>query len=196
MTFALPLVLLLIPAGVWLIWRIGVSGVRRVPLRQHRWSVVVRSTAFALLVAAVAQPAAVRAVEDKTVFFLLDRSDSIGAEARAEQERIVNDALEEAGPTDRVGVGVFGVGLEVDTALTVGLESVSIGAVSEGAATDLGSSLRSAGSLLPSEGSRRIVVLSDLVETSGDARAAARALAADGVAVDVIPLSTARSAAV
>lgn len=194
MRFELPLALLAIPVGVWLIWRIGSSGVRRVPLQQHRWSIAVRSLAFALLIAAVAQPAAVRAVEDKTVFFLLDRSDSIGADARLEQERIVNAALAEAGPTDRVGVGVFGAGLEVDTALTIGLESIRIGAVSEGAATDLESSLRSAGSLLPSEGSRRIVVLSDLVETSGDARAAARELSADGVAVDVIPLSTARSA--
>ncbi len=194
MTFVVPLVLLLIPPGVWLIWKIGASGVRRVPLRQHRWSIVARSIAFALLVAAVAQPAAVRAVEDKTVFFLLDRSDSIGADARAVQERIVNDALGEAGPTDRVGVGVFGAGLEVDTALTIGLDSISIGAVSEGAATDVEASLRSAASLLPSEGSRRIVVLTDLVETSGDARAAARELAADGVAVDVISLSTARSA--
>ena len=194
MTFERPLVLLLIPLGVWVIWRIGSSGVRRVPLRQHQWSIAARSIAFTLLVAAVAQPAAVRAVEDKTVFFLLDRSDSIGADARIEQEVIVNAALEEAGPTDRVGVGVFGAGLEVDTALTIGLESISIGAVSEGAATDLESSLRSAGSLLPSEGSRRIVVLSDLVETSGDARAAVRELAADGVAVDVIPLSTGRSA--
>ena len=194
MTFAQPIVLLLIPVGLWLIWRIGSSGVHRVPLRQHRWSIVARSIAFALLVAAVAQPSAVTAVQDKTVFFLLDRSDSIGSEARAEQERIVNEALDSAGATDRVGVGVFGAGLEVDTALTIGLESVSIGAVSEGAATDLESSLRSAGSLLPSEGSRRIVVLSDLVETSGDARAAARELADGGVAVDVVPLSTARSA--
>ncbi len=194
MTFVLPLALAGIPIGVWIVWRIGAAGVRRVPLRQHRWSMVVRSVALSLLVLAAAQPSIVSTVDDKTVLFLLDRSDSIGIDSRTEQERIVNDAIDLAGPTDRVGVGVFGAGLEVDTALTIGLESVRIGAVSEGSATDLETALRSAGSLLPSEGSRRIVVLTDLVQTSGDARVAARELAADGVAVDVIPLSTARSA--
>ncbi|HEY5651347.1 MAG TPA: VWA domain-containing protein [Acidimicrobiia bacterium] len=194
MTFVLPWVLAGVPVGVWIVWRIGVVGVRRVPRRQHRWSMVVRSVALSLLVVAAAQPSIVSAVDDKTVFFLLDRSDSVGVESRTAQERIVNQAIELAGPTDRVGVGVFGAGLEVDTALTIGLESIRIGAVSEGSATDLETALRSAGSLLPSEGSRRIVVLSDLVETSGDARVAARELAADGVAVDVLPLAAARSA--
>ncbi len=194
MTVAFPLVLSAIPLVLWLIWRIGSSGVRRVPRTQHRWSIVARSAAISLLVLAVAQPAVVSAVDEKTVFFLLDRSDSIGSEARADQERLVDGALAAAGPTDRIGIGVFGAGLEVDTALTVGLDEVRIGVVSEGSATDLETALRSAGSLLPSEGSRRIVILSDLVETSGDARIAARELESDGVAVDVIPLETARSA--
>ncbi len=194
MTVSNPWWLLLLPIGLLLIWRVGASGVRRVPRRQHRWSVIARSIAFTLLIISVAQPAVVGAVSDKTVFFLLDRSDSIGTDVRAAQEEFVNDALDAAGPSDRIGVGVFGAGLEVDTALTVGLDAIDIGAVSEGAATDIEVALRSAASLLPSEGSRRIVLLTDLVETAGDARVAARELADAGVAVDVVGLATARSA--
>ena len=194
MTFSNPWLLLLIPVGVLLIWRVGSSGVRRVPRRQHRWSTIARSVAYSLLILAVAQPAVVGAVDDKTVFFLLDRSDSISSEVRAAQEALVNEALGFAGPSDRVGVGVFGAGLEVDTALTVGLNAIDIGAVSEGAATDIEVALRSAASLLPSEGSRRIVLLTDLVETSGNARTAARELSEAGIAVDVVGLDTARSA--
>ena len=47
---------------------------------------------------------------------------------------------------------------------------------------------------MPSEGSRRVVLLTDLVPTTGDARAAARRLAEAGIAVDVVELDTARSA--
>ena len=194
MTFQLVWVLASIPPAVWLITRLSTEGTRRVPLRQHRWSVLARVLATVFLISAVAQPSIVRAIEDRTVFFLLDRSDSISGDVRQLQEDLVNQALAEARVVDRIGVGVFGAGLEVDTALTLGLESVDIGVVSEGASTDLAGALRAAGSLLPSEGSRRIVVLSDLVETSGDARSAARDLETEGVAVDVISFDSVRSA--
>lgn len=194
MTFVLPWVLLAILPAVWLVYRISSVGLRRVPARQHRWSVLVRAIATTVVLASIAQPSIVRSVEDRTVFFLLDRSDSISQPVRQLQQDLVNQALEHSRQVDRIGVGVFGAGMEVDTALTLGLENVSIGAVSEGSATDLAGALRSAASLLPSEGSRRIVVMSDLVETSGEARVAARELAEQGVAVDIFALAGTRSA--
>ena len=53
--------------------------------------------------------------------------------------------------------------------------------------------LRGAAAVLPTEGSRRIVVLTDAVETTGNARAAARELADQGIAVDVVQLDTGRA---
>lgn len=192
MTFEHWWALLAIPPAVWAIRWLGGRGSRLVPPRQHRWSVLARSLAIALLIAAIGQPLLVRAVDDRTVFFLLDRSDSISAETRELQEQVLDSALSQARSTDRVGVGVFGVGLEVDTALTIGLEDVEVLAEVDGSATDLGGALAATASVLPSEGSRRIVVLSDLVETSGDARAAARELERAGIAVDIVQLPGSR----
>src|SRR5207248_9874168 len=55
-------------------------------------------------------------------------------------------------------------------------------------ATDLAAGLRLAGNILPGSYRPRVVLLSDGQETSGDAVAQARALAARGVEVDVVPL--------
>ncbi len=186
--------LLAIPPALAAVIVLARRGSRLVPARQHRWSVWARCVAVSLLIIAVAQPSLVTAVNERTVFFLLDRSDSISVETRAEQQAIVDAALAESGPTIRVGLGVFGADLEVDTALTVGLSEATPLAEVDGSATDLAGALRATASLLPSEGSRRVVVLSDLVETSGDTRSAARELEEAGIAVDVVPLVASRSA--
>lgn len=193
MTFEHPwLLLLVLPA--WLI--VGVVakyGRRTVGPKQHRAASVVRVIGVGLLVAALAQPLLVSSSGQRSVLFVLDRSSSITAEARVAQEEFVATALSAAGQEDLMAVAVFGRELRMDSALSSEPPSTSIGSVIDPTTTDLAGALRAGAAVLPTEGSRRIVVLTDAVETTGDARAAARELADAGVAVDVITLTTGRS---
>ena len=188
-----PLWLLAAVPVVALVIAVGRSGRRAVPLRQHRIAVAMRVVGVLVLVLALAQPLVVRASPDKSVLFLLDRSSSINAAARELQDAFVAEAIATAGEQDQTAVAVFGKDLRLDEALAVRQTFDTVRTVVDASATDLGSALRGAAVVLPTEGSRRIVVLTDAVETAGDARAAVRELVDLGIAVDVIEVDTGRS---
>jgi Mg-chelatase subunit ChlD len=194
MTFDYPWWLLALPLALAVVWLVARWGARTVPRRQHRVAVVIRLVGAGLLVLAAAQPVLGLSVDRRTVLFLVDRSASIGAEARAAQEVFLAESFGSGRPDDQTGVVVFGADVRVDSALTLGRRPAPILTEVDGSATDLAGALRSAASLLPSEGSRRVVVLTDLVETTGDARRAAIELADQGITVDVVALDTLRSA--
>jgi uncharacterized membrane protein len=82
----------------------------------------------------------------------------------------------------------------LDSAFILGRRFDVVRSSPDEAATDLATALRGSAALMPSEGSRRIVVLSDLVATTGDSRAAARELVDQGIAVDVVALASLRTA--
>jgi uncharacterized membrane protein len=192
MRFELPWALVAVIPVIGIVWWVAMAGRRSVPRRQHRWAVVARILGAALLIVALAQPLAVTAVEDRIVLYLVDRSDSIGQTARDVQNAYLEAAATASDGAHRWGVAVFGADVRVDQALHTGITTSPIGATIDPAATDLATALRSAAALLPSAGSRRIVVLSDMVETGGDAREAMAELEELGVAVDVVPLESSR----
>ncbi|HEY3428412.1 MAG TPA: VWA domain-containing protein, partial [Acidimicrobiia bacterium] len=169
------------------------KGGRAVPRRQHRWAVRLRLLSVTALVLAAAQPILTRAVDDRSVLFLLDRSASISAGGLEAQAEFLATALEEARVDSRTAIAVFGRNTQLDSAFTIGREPTPIRTSPDTSATNLATALDSVGSLLPTEGSRRVVVLTDLVPTTGDARAAARRLAEQGVAIDVVELASSRS---
>ncbi len=185
--------LLAILPAVALVVVIARHGRRSVSPRQHRVATVVRSVGVVLLVLALAQPLLVHTSGTRSVLFLLDRSSSITDQARAAQEEYVQEAATAAGLTDHTAIAVFGRDVRLDEALSTTVDFTTVHTVVDESATDLASALRSAAAVMPTEGSRRIVVLTDTVETTGDARAAARELADAGIAVDVVSLVTGRS---
>ncbi|HEX2152982.1 MAG TPA: VWA domain-containing protein [Acidimicrobiia bacterium] len=194
MRFDRPWVLLAIPVAVTVVWLIAARGRRSVPGRQHRWAVIARIAAVVLLVVAAAGPFLERSVSTRSVLFMLDRSESIGAESRQAQEDFLADALDSAQPPQRAGIAVFGNGVRLDRAVGPVRPFDSIRTEVDGAATDLAGALVAAGSLLPTEGSRRVVVLTDGVPTSTGVEAAAERLADEGIPVDFVISDTARSA--
>ncbi len=185
--------LVALPVGIALTIVTARVGRRHVPRRQHQIAVGLRVAGITLLVVALAQPLLVRTSPQRSVLFLLDRSSSVTADARRAQEVFVQDAIEFAGATDLTAIGVFGRELRLDEALSQTPEFDGIEARIDASATDLASALRAAAAVLPTEGSRRIVVLTDAVETTGNARGTARELADAGIAVDVITLMTGRA---
>lgn len=194
MTFATPWALALVPPLLVFVWLIAARGTRTVSRRQHRIAVVVRMVAVALLVIAVAAPAVRRPSHDQSVVFLVDRSASIAGEAILAQDEFLDAALEDAAAQAdaRIGVVAFGADVRVDSSLSSEVPSGSITSVVDDSATDLAGALRATGALLPTEGSRRVVVLTDGVATSGGARVAAEELAELGIAVDVVQLGSSR----
>lgn len=164
-----------------------------VPAIQRRIALGARTTALLLVVSALAQPALSLADDQRTVLFLVDRSASMSAGALDAQAAYLDDALAEAGPTDLSAIAVFGGDVRVDAALAEGRVGADvIRAVVDDSATDLAGALRAAEALLPSSGSRRIVVLTDSVATTGDPRPVAQGLGEAGIAVDIVPLEAGR----
>jgi uncharacterized membrane protein len=194
MSFEHPWWLLGLVPALGLAWLIARRGGRTVPRRQHRIATFVRLTALALLVGAAAQPILTRQVDDRSVLFLLDRSASISAEAAAEQEAFLAAALQASQVDSQTAVAVFGRDTRLDSAFSTGRIPGPIRTLPDDSATDMAGALEAAAALMPSEGSRRIVLITDLVPTTDDVRPAVRRLAEQGVAVDVVELASARSA--
>jgi Mg-chelatase subunit ChlD len=183
--------LLLIPVAAITLLLVR-RGTPTVPARQHRWAVAARLATLTLVVLAAAQPTFALEVPERTVLFVLDRSASIPAAARSAQEGSVAEALDASRPGDVTGVAVFGEELKIDAALAQDRRPEPVRTTVKDAATDLAAALRSAAVLLPTEGSRRIVLFTDGVETEGDGRSAAADLAEQGIAVDVVRQTTGR----
>ena len=194
MTFANPWALVLIPPLLVFVWVVAARGIRTVSQGQHRIAVAVRMVAVALLVIAVCGPAMRRASNDQSVVFLVDRSASISAEAARAQDEFLAAAFEvaadEAGA--RIAVVAFGADVRVDSSLSTEVPSRGIASLVDDSGTDLAGALRATGALLPTEGSRRVIVLTDGVVTTDGARVASEELADSGIAVDVVLLGSSR----
>ncbi len=193
MSLQQPWWLLALPIALVMVYLVARKGRRVVSARQLRFAVWLRMIGVTLLVLALTQPLLVRSSPERSVLFLLDRSSSVTADARAAQEAFVARALEASGDEDSSAVAVFGSELRLDTALSSNPAFDRVRTIVDSSSTDLAGALRGAAAVLPTEGSRRIVVLTDAVETTGNARTAARELADQGIAVDVIQLDTGRA---
>ena len=136
-----------------------------------------------------------RSSDDVATVFVLDRSDSVGANGAAAAQELLDAAISEAPGGTRVGIVAVGAGAQVEQGVvSTGDENERVAAVVEGGQTDLAAGLDLAGAILPEDTKRRVVVVSDGRATSTGAEQAARALGEDGVAVDYILLDSAPTA--
>lgn len=182
-------------ALVALRWMVAMAPVRR-------WSAIALRTALlALLAGALAGASALRTTDRLAVIAVVDVSQSVKdlafADSPASYEQAVRAWIERATadrrPDDLFGVVVFDgkrAALLAPAARETGDLDLSV-AFREG--TDIEDALRFAGALFPPGAARRLLLVSDGVETSGDALAAARDLAAGAGApatpIDVLPVA-------
>ena len=191
MRFQEPGLLWLAPLGVAAVWYVAGRGRWSVGRRRRRWVVALRMVAIGMALLALTQPLLTLPQQQKTVLFLLDRSLSMAPESRVEQERLVVQALEGAGEEDLAGLVVFGSVARMDTALTTDRGLLPVLSVVDASSSQMGGALRASAALLPTAGSRRVVLMSDMADTGGGVREAAEELAEAKVAVDVVVLDTA-----
>lgn len=181
----------LLPGAIWVIWLTLKSDVNISPWR--RWLVtVVRMVIVICLVLALAGIQWKQPKEGLNVFFLLDRSQSVSPEQQERAQKYVNEAAKDKALDDRGGVIVFGAGASIESMPNTAVELNQLQAVVPPERTDLGAAIRLGAAALPEHGQRRLVILSDGNENSGDAMAAVLAAKPLGVSVDVVPLSLSR----
>jgi uncharacterized membrane protein len=150
----------------------------------------VRTAALALLVLALAGPTAGAAAGAVDVVFLVDGSDSVAAQGRAAALDWVDAALAAKPASDRAALAVAGRTPQLEHGLREDPPGTAPAVVVDSSATDLGAAVRLGQGMLGSERRRRAILLSDGRETTGDLTRAAEVLAADGIALDVVPLTS------
>lgn len=142
----------------------------------------------ALLVAALAGWEWRRPTRDLAVVFLLDRSASITPSAWEQAVAFVQEALAHKAPGDRAGVVVFGAQPWVERGLSTASTLAEIATFPLAEATDVEAAVRLGLALIPSEAPGRLVLLTDGLETTGEAERALREARARAVDLVVVGL--------
>ncbi|HET9495135.1 MAG TPA: VWA domain-containing protein [Chloroflexia bacterium] len=122
------------------------------------------------------------------VVYLIDESASVTEPAREAAYSYVRQAIGASTENDRIGVVLFGEKAVVDRAVASGTEWQPFGDHPAGVATDIAEAIRVGVALFPEGGARRLVLLSDGVETLGEAREVAARTEQGGVQLSVVPL--------
>jgi uncharacterized membrane protein len=186
MTFTFPLALLLL-LGLLIIIYIGF------PRRAYRRtrdtiSLILRCIIWTLLVLALAGAQLTQGADRLAVVFLVDQSDSVGADEREAQLAYIRDALANMPPDDEAAIIAFGANALVERPFSTSQRIDTLRSTVNSGNTDLEEAISLALALFPDDAARRIVILSDGAQTVGDARAAAGRAAATGVEISVVPL--------
>ncbi len=189
-SFSRPLYLLLLPLAAALLWysaRVSyadLSGARR----WIAWTL--RSLLVLALIFALAGAQLVKRSREMVVVFALDSSYSISPEERARALDLIRQSLNHRRSRDRGALVVFGREAVVESESLTTPAAVNIVSRPSPTHTDIAAGLRLALGLVPPEAAGKVVLLSDGNENVGSAAQEILLAEANGVPVDVVPLTT------
>lgn len=185
MSFASPYILLLLIPIIPFVWYFGWP---RYAFRRRRdiTSLLLRTVMLCLMVFAIAGLQIIRQVDRLAVVFLVDASDSMGSELRDAQANYIREAVANKPPDDEWSIIVFGADISIDTPFVNITDVPPIYSTVLGNNTDIAQALQTAISLFPANARRRIVVLSDGIQTVGNAEAKAQLAEASGVEISYV----------
>ena len=176
--------LLAVPA-MYLAWRnLAALGRARQVL-----AALFRIATILLLAAILAQPVLTRRSEQMTLVAVLDRSQSVPSELQESALNFLDKALPHKQPQDQLAV--------VDVAEAAAISKLPTTDVSlrrrtlalDGSQSRLAAGIEMAMAIAPPGSANRLLLVSDGNETAGDLREAARVAAANGIPIDVLPLT-------
>jgi uncharacterized membrane protein len=178
-------------AMAWVFWLSWKSDVQIGPWRRWtalclRWLVVL---ALGLAAAGLQWK---KPIEGMTVFYMLDRSQSIPSPQQDLSRNFVNQTAREKKANDTAGVLVFGGDAAIESRPNAQVDLRQVQAVVGADRTDIASAIRLGTAAFPETGQKRLVLLSDGNENVGDAIAALAAARPLGVSLDVVPLGVSR----
>jgi uncharacterized membrane protein len=189
MSFTTPLAFIFLLGLPYLVWLGRPAG----RAARREWvSLLLRCLIFLALVLGLAGAQIVRAADELSVVYLVDVSDSIAPLDRQAALEWVAGAIESLKPSDRAAVVLFGADALVERPLSAVQRLAPVTSVPGSLNTDIGAAIRLGMALLPAGTARRLVILSDGIETVGDAAESARLAAASGVQIAVHPLGEER----
>src|SRR5882724_1209886 len=190
--FTHPLYLWLLPVALgWAIWLAWKSDVQI--SRWRRWlAFSLRTLVVTAIVLALAGLQWLRALEGMNVFFLLDRSDSIPSPQQELARTYVNQSTAKKKSVDKGGVIVFGSEANIETTANAAVDVEKIQAVVGTERTDIAGAVRLGTAAFPQDGQKRLVLMSDGNENTGDAMTAVLAARQLGVTLDVVPMGVTR----
>jgi Ca-activated chloride channel family protein len=182
------LLLLLLPPVIYL----GVLGARARPRDRGRIgaSVVIRCLILLLLTLAIAGFQWISNGGPLSVVFLVDESGSVPTALRQTAHDYIQRALAQLGPDEQAGVVRFGESAIVDRAISGSASWEPAPGVPGVLATNIGDAIQTGLALFPEGGSRRLVLLSDGLQTVGDARTIVADAHSTGVELSVVPLGS------
>lgn len=190
MIFTHPAYLLLflpVIAGLYYSFRF-VGGMAK---NRKRFAFALRFVMVASIILALAGPESRIPNEGLCTIFVLDRSDSISERDRDSQLDFVNKALKNLSSKDLASVITFGKEPAVET-ITGKIDRVDkLQSFVDTKSSDIASAIRLASASFPDGKSKRIVLLSDGNETTGDATEAAAVASTEGIPIDHVVLGTA-----
>jgi uncharacterized membrane protein len=149
---------------------------------------LLRSVLLLALVLALAGTQLVRPVENLTVVFLVDGSDSVSPAERQQAVDYIDAALAERDDTDRAAVVVFGENALVERAPAALAELGRLTSTPIASRTDIEAAIQLGLALFPADTQKRLVLLSDGRQNEGRAAEAASLAAVRDVPLDVVPL--------
>lgn len=185
MRFTSPLLLLLLPilpVIAWMGWPASGRSWKRETV-----SLILRLIIVLSLILSLAGIELLRSSNDLAVVFLLDVSDSMPHEAVSAEMDYLRNALTGMAPDDQAAVVLFGEDALVERSMSVSRVLGAVTSIPITTQTDLAKAIQLGLALFPSGSARRMVILSDGIQTSGDAQAAAQFASAAGVQIFTVP---------
>lgn len=189
-----PMLLLLIPAAVAFVVFTSRRMLKYGGLRK-RLAVAFRIILFVLVIAAIAGIGIKKSSTDTTTIFVLDISDSM-AKAVPLVESFMEDALKSKKPSEKAGMVSFGKDAAVEFSAAHSPLFTSVQSKVNGNFTNIEQGLKLASSLIPAADKKRMVLITDGLENSGDSIKQARALRQQGITLDVFPVPVTQNAEV
>lgn len=160
------------------------------PLRRAA-AIFLRCAVIAIVAACLAEANYVKSSDKLTVFFLMDRSDSVKGLQQVQEEYLhtVSKNIEHA--DDRAAMIDFAHSAYIQQLPMKGGYLIPPGRLPEmdhRDRTDMAAAVRLAMAMFPSDSAKRIVLMTDGNENMGDLLTEAAAARAEGIAIDVVPL--------
>lgn len=182
------------PEMLWLL--VGLAAIVALalltPRRLEPWrfwtSLGLRVALTLALIFAAAGAQLVLPVRQLTTVFLLDSSDSLAPSARAQAETFIQEALQSMPRDDQAAIVVFGGNALVERAPSPENRLGRITSVPVATRTNIANAIQLGLALLPADSQKRLVLLSDGGENSGQALEAARIAVARNVPIDYVDL--------
>ncbi|MBL0345136.1 VWA domain-containing protein [Candidatus Villigracilis affinis] len=185
MRFTSPLFLLLLlflPITVWLGY--PAAGQSR---KRELTSLILRLVIVLCLILAISGLEIVQSGDNLAVVFLVDVSDSMPQQAVDAEVGYIREALQSMGVDDQAAVILFGADALVERPMSALNELAEITSVPITNQTDLAEAIQLGLAMFPSGFAKRMVILSDGAETTGNAAKAAEFAAASDVQIVVVP---------